>query len=95
MVFREHSRPEAGPFVLVRRSYGGAVITNAAVGNPNVKAFACVAGFAPDIGADTLHLTGEDSFVPPRVLRTVLDSGPSPRLSPHASTPLVPTALAR
>src|SRR5690606_8135648 len=35
-----------GPIVLVGHSYGGAVITNAAAGNPNVKALVYVAGFA-------------------------------------------------
>ncbi|MFE5023372.1 alpha/beta fold hydrolase [Streptomyces sp. NPDC056656] len=37
-----------GPFVLVGHSYGGAVITNAAAGNPNVKALVYVAAFVPD-----------------------------------------------
>lgn len=35
-----------GPIVLVGHSYGGAVITNAAAGNPNVKALVYIAGFA-------------------------------------------------
>lgn len=35
-----------GPIVLVGHSYGGAVITNAATGNPNVKALVYIAGFA-------------------------------------------------
>ena len=39
-----------GPIVLVGHSYGGAVITNAATGNPNVKALVYVAAFAPDEG---------------------------------------------
>jgi pimeloyl-ACP methyl ester carboxylesterase len=39
-----------GPIVLVAHSYGGAVITNAAAGNPNVKALVYVAAFAPDKG---------------------------------------------
>lgn len=39
-----------GPIVLVGHSYGGAVITNAATGNPNVKALVYVAAFAPDTG---------------------------------------------
>ena len=39
-----------GPIVLVGHSYGGAVITNAAAGNPNVVALVYVAGFAPDMG---------------------------------------------
>jgi pimeloyl-ACP methyl ester carboxylesterase len=37
-----------GPIVLVGHSYGGAVITNAAVGVPNVKALVYIAAFAPD-----------------------------------------------
>ncbi|MCK9902305.1 alpha/beta hydrolase [Frankia sp. Cpl3] len=39
-----------GPIVLVGHSYGGMVITNAAVGNTNVKALVYVAAFAPDQG---------------------------------------------
>jgi len=38
----------SGPIVLVAHSYGGAVITNAAVGVPNVKALVYIAAFAPD-----------------------------------------------
>ncbi|WP_420830246.1 alpha/beta fold hydrolase [Rhizobium giardinii] len=37
-----------GPVVLVGHSYGGPVITEAANGNPNVKALVYVAGFMPD-----------------------------------------------
>ncbi|MCH5673992.1 alpha/beta fold hydrolase [Streptomyces gilvus] len=37
-----------GPIILVGHSYGGAVITDAATGNPNVKALVYVAAFAPD-----------------------------------------------
>ncbi len=40
----------SGPIVLVGHSYGGAVITNAAVGVPNVKALVYIAAFAPDTG---------------------------------------------
>ncbi len=39
-----------GPIILVGHSYGGAVITNAAAGNPNVKALVYIAAFAPDKG---------------------------------------------
>jgi pimeloyl-ACP methyl ester carboxylesterase len=39
-----------GDVVLVGHSYGGAVITNAAVGAPNVKALVYIAAFAPDQG---------------------------------------------
>jgi pimeloyl-ACP methyl ester carboxylesterase len=43
-----------GPIVLVGHSYGGAVITNAATGNPNVKALVYIDAFAPALG-DTLE----------------------------------------
>ncbi|RKH64308.1 alpha/beta fold hydrolase [Corallococcus aberystwythensis] len=39
-----------GPIVLVGHSYGGAVITNAATGNPNVKALVYIAAYALDAG---------------------------------------------
>jgi pimeloyl-ACP methyl ester carboxylesterase len=39
-----------GPIILVGHSYGGAVITNAAARNPNVKALVYVAAFVPDTG---------------------------------------------
>ena len=39
-----------GPIVLVGHSYGGAVITNAAVGHSNVEALVYIAAFAPDKG---------------------------------------------
>src|SRR6266851_5122051 len=40
----------SGPIVLVGHSYGGAVITNAATGDPNVKALVYVDAFAPAQG---------------------------------------------
>ena len=47
-----------GPVILVGHSYGGAVITNAAVGHTNVKALVYIAAFAPDQGESALGLTG-------------------------------------
>jgi pimeloyl-ACP methyl ester carboxylesterase len=44
------------PIVLVGHSYGGAVISNAAVGVPNVKALVYIAGFAPDNGESLIRL---------------------------------------
>ena len=41
---------QAGPVIAVGHSYGGAVITGAAAGNPNVKALVYIAAFAPDAG---------------------------------------------
>lgn len=45
-----------GPIVLVGHSYGGAVITNAATGNPNVKALVYVDAFIPDQNQTVLGL---------------------------------------
>lgn len=50
-----------GPIVLVGHSYGGAVITNAATGNPNVEALVYVDAFAPEQGETVLPLAGPDS----------------------------------
>jgi pimeloyl-ACP methyl ester carboxylesterase len=48
-----------GPIVLVGHSYGGSVITNAAVGHNNVKALVYVDGTAPDMGETTAGLSGQ------------------------------------
>jgi pimeloyl-ACP methyl ester carboxylesterase len=40
----------SGPIVLVAHSYGGFVATNAATGNPNVKALVYIDAFMPDEG---------------------------------------------
>ena len=45
-----------GPVVLVGHSYGGAVITNAAVGHDNVEALVYIAGFAPAAGESLFQL---------------------------------------
>ena len=47
-----------GPIILVGHSYGGAVITNAASGNLNVKALVFVDAFAPDQGETVFGLNG-------------------------------------
>lgn len=46
-----------GPIVLVGHSYGGMVISNAAVGNSNVKALVYVAAFTPDTGETAAALS--------------------------------------
>jgi len=55
-----------GPIVLVGHSYGGAVITNAATGNANVKALVYVDAYIPDQGQSLVDLTGPGScfYVP-------------------------------
>ena len=50
-----------GPIILVGHSYGGAVISNAATGSPNVKALVYVDAFAPDTGESATALAGPDS----------------------------------
>jgi pimeloyl-ACP methyl ester carboxylesterase len=45
-----------GPIVLVGHSYGGAVISNAARGVPNVEALVYIAAFAPDAGESLAQL---------------------------------------
>ncbi|MFD7446875.1 alpha/beta fold hydrolase [Streptomyces sp. NPDC059909] len=53
----DHLKTIKGPIVLVGHSYGGAVITNAAAGNPNVKALVYIAAFAPDKGESVAALS--------------------------------------
>jgi pimeloyl-ACP methyl ester carboxylesterase len=48
----------SGPIVLVGHSYGGAVITNAATGNANVKALVYVDAFLPAQGETIAQLVG-------------------------------------
>jgi pimeloyl-ACP methyl ester carboxylesterase len=50
-----------GPIVLVAHSYGGFVITNAATGNPNVKALVYIDAFVPDEDETALDLVGGTS----------------------------------
>ena len=50
-----------GPIVLVAHSYGGFVITNAATGNPNVKALVYIDAFVPDENETAFDLVGGTS----------------------------------
>ena len=52
-----------GPVVLAGHSYGGAVITNAAAGLPNVKALVYVDAAAPAPGETNGQLSGADSIL--------------------------------
>jgi pimeloyl-ACP methyl ester carboxylesterase len=47
-----------GPVILVGQSIGGAVITGAATGDPNVKALVYITAFAPAAGETIQGLTG-------------------------------------
>ncbi|MEU4672880.1 alpha/beta hydrolase [Amycolatopsis sp. NPDC023774] len=48
-----------GPVVLVGHSYGGSVITSAALNDPKVQALVYIAGFIPDQGESALGLTNK------------------------------------
>ena len=48
-----------GPVILAGHSYGGAVITNAAAGNANVKALVYVAAFALDQGESLASISAQ------------------------------------
>ena len=54
---------QKGPVVVVGHSYAGAVITEAAAGNPNVKALVYISAFAPEPG-EPLSAPGA-KFAPP------------------------------
>ncbi len=64
---------QKGPIVLVGHSYGGAVITGAAAGNPNVKALVYLAAFAPEEG-EPLGEPGKKFAQPPLNSALVPDS---------------------
>jgi pimeloyl-ACP methyl ester carboxylesterase len=84
---RTYLETVTGPVVLVGHSYGGAVITNAATGNPNVKALVYVNAFAPDAGETATELAGPDSALSVPDPTTVFDFVPA-TLPPTASTDL-------
>jgi pimeloyl-ACP methyl ester carboxylesterase len=68
----------SGPVVLVGHSYGGAVITNAATGNANVKALVYVDAYIPDQGQSLVDLTGPGSCFYVQDLSQVFDFVPIP-----------------
>ncbi|MCX5400446.1 alpha/beta fold hydrolase [Streptomyces sp. NBC_00102] len=62
-----------GPVVLVGHSYGGAVITNSAVSDPDVKALVYIAGFIPAKGETVGDLAARTSPAIPLVATPVPD----------------------
>ncbi|ACU75961.1 secreted protein [Catenulispora acidiphila DSM 44928] len=62
-----------GPVILVGHSYGGSVISEAAVGESNVKALVYVAAFLPAPGESALQLTNQ---FPGSTLPATLDPVP-------------------
>ena len=67
-----------GPIVLVGHSYGGAVITNAARGVPNVKALVYVAAFAPAEGESLATMLPADRYPGSHLDPSKLDVVPVP-----------------
>jgi pimeloyl-ACP methyl ester carboxylesterase len=59
-----------GPVVLVGHSYGGSVISRAAVGAAHVKALVYIAAFVPDVGESAAELT--DKFPGSSLSRTTV-----------------------
>jgi pimeloyl-ACP methyl ester carboxylesterase len=64
-----------GPIVLVAHSYGGFVITNAARGNPNVKALVYIDAFVPDAGQTLVDLAAGSCVDPATALNVVPGPG--------------------
>jgi pimeloyl-ACP methyl ester carboxylesterase len=67
-----------GPIVLVGHSYGGAVVTDAATGNANVKALVYVDAFAPRQGQDVMDLPGPTSALADPSVFTLVPATPTP-----------------
>ena len=74
-----------GPIVLVGHSYGGAVITNAAAGNRQVKALVYVDAAAPDVGETNGSLSGADSVLSRKPQSELFDKLPYPGAPPGAA----------
>ncbi|WP_372451992.1 alpha/beta hydrolase [Catellatospora tritici] len=64
-----------GPIVLAGHSYGGAVMSSAAAGDPDVKALVYVTALAPDVGESTAELVNK---FPGNTLGANLQSVPFP-----------------
>jgi pimeloyl-ACP methyl ester carboxylesterase len=66
-----------GPVLAVGHSYGGAVITNACTGLPNVSGLVYVAAFIPDEGETLLQILGgsRDSVIAPALVELRYPTG--------------------
>jgi pimeloyl-ACP methyl ester carboxylesterase len=60
---RTYLNSVTGPVILVGHSYGGAVITDAATGDNQIKALVYIDAFAPDQGQLVYNLPGPNSAV--------------------------------
>jgi pimeloyl-ACP methyl ester carboxylesterase len=88
----------SGPVVLVGHSYGGAVITDAATGNTNVKALVYDDAYLPALGENVATLSGAQSALAPAstnpksVFRLI--PYPDPPASTVVDTYLLPDVVA-
>jgi pimeloyl-ACP methyl ester carboxylesterase len=78
-----------GPIVLVGHSYGGAVITNAATGNKNVKSLVYIAAFSPAQG-ETIAQAGALNGGDNSLLVSHLIQRPYPNSSGQVDTTIDP-----
>ncbi|WP_455357010.1 alpha/beta hydrolase [Streptomyces sp. SYSU K217416] len=74
-----------GPVILAGHSYGGSIISQAAVGNKNVKALVYVAAFSPDKGETAAELSGK---FPGSTLGPTLNKVPFPLADGSTGTDL-------
>ena len=77
----------SGPIILVGHSYGGVLITNAATGNPNVKALVYIAAFAPDQGetvGQLLAMNPGSQAAPPNLTFRPYPNGVDVYITPSA-----------
>jgi pimeloyl-ACP methyl ester carboxylesterase len=70
-----------GPKIVVGHSYGGAVVTNAAANDPDVKALVYIAAFVPDTGESLASLSAQQVAHPIPALPVV----PVPTANPDGS----------
>jgi pimeloyl-ACP methyl ester carboxylesterase len=88
----------SGPIVLVGHSYGGAVATDAATGNPNIKALVYIDAFAPDQGESVLQLAGSASALanpdPTKVFSFVPQAAATPTTDLYVLPAVFPSAFA-
>jgi pimeloyl-ACP methyl ester carboxylesterase len=66
-----------GPILAVGHSYGGALISNAAAGNPNVKGLVFVSGFSPEVdeALGEVEGTSRDSALAPALVQRRYPTG--------------------
>ncbi|MFF5075588.1 alpha/beta fold hydrolase [Actinoplanes sp. NPDC000266] len=84
----------SGPIVLVAHSYGGAVITNAATGNKNVKSLVYISAYAPEQG-ETIGEAGALNGADNSLLQSHLVKRPYPGSGGNVDTTIDPAWFPR